>query len=225
MATVRFIVLADRRSGSHLLQSALDQHPEVRCRRELLLPIRTRGEADARRYVQERLFASDATATGFILHREHWRTSFQREVWQELAADPGLRVIDLRRRDFLRRLVSERVLRLWKYAGESEPVIRLDVADAVADFRMIADGWLLAASMFASQQVLRVDYETDLVEKWNGTMSLVQDFLGVPRRIIEPVTKPSPHQDLRILIKNYAELAAGLRATRWEHLIATERDS
>jgi hypothetical protein len=121
----RFIILSEPRTGSSMLVQALNSSPQIVCFREVFngrldfidfsmegydnfssadRPLR---KQDPVRFLHERIFCSwpdDIRAVGFKLLYEHY-IDFPGLI-EGLVRDAGLHVIDLRRRNVLRMLVS-----------------------------------------------------------------------------------------------------------------------
>ena len=130
----RFIILSDARTGSNLLQQALNSHPAIVCFREIFnldpdyidydvedwnprsaadVALRQR---DIRAFLQQRIFgehAAEVGAVGFKFHYEHFW--FGEDLLPALTGDEGLKVIHLRRLNQFRMLVS---LKLVEQTGE-----------------------------------------------------------------------------------------------------------
>lgn len=123
-----FVLVSYPRSGTHLLRTALESHPEIACQaepfnsddRRLPYPLETPTEEVLERWAFGGAPAS-ARHAGFVLHAYHphalrafpgiranprWA-----DVWARLAAMPELRVIHLRRRDLLARHLSHLLAR------------------------------------------------------------------------------------------------------------------
>jgi LPS sulfotransferase NodH len=130
----RFIILSDARTGSNLLQQALNSHPAIVCFREIFnldpnyidydvegwdptsaddLALRQR---DLRGFLRQRIFGDhDAAvrAVGFKFHYEHFW--FGEDLIPALTEDAALKVIHLKRRNQFRTLVS---LKMVEQTGE-----------------------------------------------------------------------------------------------------------
>jgi hypothetical protein len=123
-----FIILGSARSGSNLLASALNTHPNIICFRELFNPasdtldynvpgydndsrddLALRNK-DLRSFIATRIFCShapDTRAVGFKVMREH--LDFFAGLADHLSGIPDLRVLRLVRSNLLRTFVSLRI--------------------------------------------------------------------------------------------------------------------
>lgn len=135
-ATQRFVILSARRSGSNLLCTMIDSHPDALCHHELFNPHGTftaldlRGmdtplhdiaarERDPGAYLQQVWrYTRNHACIGFKMTPEQ-----HPDVLRSVLDDPGIAKIVLRRNNPLRALVSERIAEItgrWEaYAGEA----------------------------------------------------------------------------------------------------------
>lgn len=225
---VRFVIVADLRTGSTLLASSLNRHPQIRCYGELFhsqdLPDnRVEGldgrRSSAARILQSALTAAEPGARGFkamvflpLPEAVAWG-----DAWDRLRAVPGLRVLWLHRRDRLAQYASLEVARHTGvfhppdddglYSPENRPRITVEPAA----FR----AWVEERDALMRRRRQELDglpaldlaYET-LVSDWVRSTNRVQEFLEVD---VQPLGKLKQKQERRPLtevIANYAELAA-----------------
>ncbi|UXI70099.1 sulfotransferase [Tahibacter amnicola] len=232
-APVRFVVVSARRSGSNMLCTLLDAHPDVLCHHELFNPRGVFAALSCRTapWCMDELRQRDADPSGFLA--QVWRRSagyravgFKMTPGQSpsvLAAmldDPGIRKIVLRRRNLVRTFVSERIAEAidqWELYDAAErmpdrPRVRVDVgallhhvADVQGFYRAVT-GQMRATG----QRWLEVAYETLAV---HDAQSRLFDWLDVPA-LPEAVTARSVRQNpepLEQLIANFREVQALLK--------------
>jgi LPS sulfotransferase NodH len=222
---IPFVIVADLRTGSTLLSSSLDQHPQVRCLGELFhtssfpdndLPQHDRLNLSGRQVVRQ-AFSGDVQAAGFramiflpLPDRPQWA-----DAWDALRNTPDLRVISLLRRDKLAQyasvLIAER-LSVWHPSPgdpvldvENRPTVRIDPADFRRWRNEREDLLQRRLKQLAARQVLELEYES-LTEDWPGTIHRVQTFLGVPPLPMAPSRQKQERRPLREIVENYAEL-------------------
>jgi len=214
----RFIVLAQPRTGSTLLISSLGKHPEIQTRGEVLnaghcIPLPSEGRERVRA-AWERI--GPCIAAGFKLlafqpwdnDPEQWATG-----WDEIADDPFVKIIVLRREDQLAQFASWKVANTigrWKeQQQEHRPVI--DVSrDELRWFKQWNDQ-LLAERLrrLDLHDKLEVTYE-QLTENWQPTMERVQQFLGVPVVELQQATTKQEPRPLDEVIRNPDQLPESL---------------
>jgi LPS sulfotransferase NodH len=124
----RFIILSDARTGSNLVQDALNSHARIVCFRELFnvddtyidydvigydgydeSDIQLRASAPSA-FLGSRIFcehAASIAAVGFKFHYNHFW--FHQDLLPALTEDKDLRVVHLRRLNMLRTLVSAKI--------------------------------------------------------------------------------------------------------------------
>ena len=201
-----FVVVSRPRSGSNMLVDVLDQHPAVRCFGELMHPHMisygidpARGEiteadpgalqARAARpvaFLRAQAARSGAARVGFKHILEHDETLVAR-----FAADPGLRIVLLTRRDALAEFRSRvRALRTGEWfsipaaqggcGGAAEP-LALRGRDFMTFFELRRQELLRAEAALAPAEaagrVLRVFYED--LERGGTARGQVWAFLGL----------------------------------------------
>lgn len=226
-----FVIAADLRTGSTLLATSLDTHPQIRCYGELLhsedLPDNriegfARLDASVEAILQQAMQARGVAACGFkamiflpLPSATHWG-----DAWKRIRELPGLRVIWLTRRDRLAQYASAEVVRYTGvfhpydddrvYRPEHRPVIRID-PDEFRSWVRERDAQLrMRREMLQGVPAFDLDYET-LTGDWERSTTCIQRFLGVD---VAPLVQQKKRQERRPLaevIANYAELAARLR--------------
>lgn len=233
-APVRFVIVAARRTGSNLLCSLVGSHADVLCHHELFnpggiyyaLPLRDSGFSLGT--LQERA----ADPLGFLARV--WSSPLGKRcigfkmtrgqdqgVIDAVLADPGVRVIVLRRMNRLKTFVSElraeRTSR-WEVYDKADIAacprvpVDLNALDAyVADNEAFYAGIDVAVARSGSR-VLRVTYEK-LFER--GEQQRILDFLDLaPQEVALSARAVKQNScNLRDLVDNYDALARSLAGT------------
>ncbi len=227
---VPFAIVADLRTGSTLLSTSLDRHPQVRCYGELFHPQDLcdnrvdgldRARASAAMILRSALCSGRRGVRGFkamtflpLPDASRWH-----DAWQQLGVLPGLKVLWLARRDRLAQYASLEVARCTGvfhphdhdrlYAARHRPTVTLDPAA----FR----AWVEERDALLAQRrrqldglpALELDYET-LTGDWHRSLARVQAFLEVDVLPIEPMKRKQESRPLAEVIENYEELTATL---------------
>jgi LPS sulfotransferase NodH len=241
-SATRFVILAAPRSGSNLLCTLLNSHPEVLCHHEVFNPagifyaldhrdgsidlgtIEARDRAPAaflERLWTERLGHS---CVGFKMTRGQ-----HQEVVALVVHDPGIRKIVLRRgnrvKTYVSTLIAEQLGQWEVYRAtdliEPRPRVTLDLSDLK---KHIAENQAYFTEIentlqSTGQRSLQIAYE-DLGNRVEHARLL--DFLGVTCRSL-PLKARSVKQnpaDLRSLVANFDEAVAALKD---EYLVAELR--
>ena len=217
--TTRFIVFAEGRTGSTLLVSELDRRwPEIRAKWEVYHEGPRKAEAFAEITRSTFFEATGETIVGCKI----FPGQLSEEEWRTVLAIEGLHVIVLRRRDLLRRFISECIAkrtRLWRQpSGTPESALPLEERRIVLepDALLAATSSSLATFRFFDQitaDLPRIDvwYE-DLADDLDGELCRVASFLGAGGPTFEatPVLSKQNPESLQDLIVNLDEISAFL---------------
>ena len=236
----RFIVLCSGRTGSNMLLSLLNAHPQIIAFGELFNPQkiwwdteryfftrdpfalrlrRTQPLAFLKRKVFRRFPPSIATV-GLKLGYNHAQQEPEKQIWAYLQAQPGLKVIHLQRRNLLKMYLSLQKAKLtqeWINLTGPRPdhlSLALDYQDCLEFFTRYQSQAQFYSAFFAQQPQLDVSYEA-LAADYEAQMRRVQAFLGVSYHPAQPVTYRQSSLPLAQAITNYRELKAQFAATPW----------
>lgn len=228
----RFVVLTEGRSGSRLLEKALDQHPDIVMYGEIFNPgdfhpRQLRGQCDittpyhagldSAAYAQQ-IFASSATAKaiGFKLL---YNQAPEGSVWDYLA-NTRTKIVRLSR-NWLHVMISwtaARLTRQW-HAQRGQNVIptppfKLQAEKLQKAFDHYKELHNEKLGLFSRNEILDITYE-GLATDFLGTLHQVFDFLGVERFDPEPQLIKTGRPPLEVL-QNYQELKEHFRGTEYE---------
>lgn len=174
-----FIILSAGRTGSTLLASALDAHPDVTCLDEVLKP--TRLAISGMTYDQQHraLFADDPRpARGCKLFYHHLPRRDRRWGW----FFDNCRIIHLTRRDLLAWHVSmETARRTGRWQGAGLPLagrrIAIDPGRMQEQIDKYVDNVARTRSRMCPERSLELTYEG--LMDWERAICEVERFLGV----------------------------------------------
>jgi LPS sulfotransferase NodH len=234
----KFLILAAPRTGSNLLCTLLNSHPEIVCHHELFNPqgiftaLNRRSEATQLGSPQER----DADPLGFL--DRVWRTGLgygctgfkwtrgqNEDVLRSVLRDAGVKKIVLRRRNRMKTYVSERIAQQtqqWEVYCKRDlcvprPRIRVEMTDLRQHIEL--NDRFYTGVQFSlrrgNQPHINVAYEA-LFDR--AEQRRILGFLGV-RATEHPLKAASIKQnptDLRESVSNFDELCAGLQDTGLE---------
>ena len=226
---VRFVIFAAPRTGSNLLCSLLNAHPDILCHHGLFNPGGVHWARDRRVSgdVAERdrdpvafldtVWASgdNARAIGFKMNRDE-----NVAAANALLGDPGVLKILLKRRNRVRTYISEEIARrtgVWEtYDERAEgeiPALRVEADDLIRHSDLNAAYYAAIESSLGEtgQDWLETDYEA-LADR--GEMARILAVLGVAARSALPAAsyKRGP-ADLGAVVANFDELAGALEGT------------
>jgi riboflavin biosynthesis pyrimidine reductase/LPS sulfotransferase NodH len=230
---VRFVIVAAPRTGSNMLCTMLNGHPEILCHHELFNPGGIHYALDHRdgqfdlgsmaerdRYPVEflrRVFGHSCgrNAVGFKVNRGQNEIAFH-----DVLTDVNFRKIILRRRNRLKAFVSELIAEQtgqWESYEFSDfsrpsPAVEID-ANKLREYLSATDDYYEGIESLlrsTDQQVLQVTYE-DL--RSAREQQRILSFLGVSTSgaALIPVTRKRNQADLRSLVSNFDQLRSGLK--------------
>jgi LPS sulfotransferase NodH len=227
----RFVILAVPRTGSNLLCTLLNSHPQVLCHHEVFNPqgvftaLDYRGNGLALQSLQQR----DDDPIGFLGRVWHtgadgscvgfkWTRGQNVEVLKNVVSDAGVKKIVLRRRNRIKTFVSEKIAQStdqWEVYSPQEltlprPRIHVDIQELLQHIEVNQHFYdeLLAELAGLGQPGLEVDYETLL--EGNAPVGMLE-FLGVsPDVSLTAASVKQNSTDLREMIANFTELASTL---------------
>jgi len=216
---IPFVIESFPRCGTHMLRTALDRHPQIRCAGEIFNRDAADCEARTAEEVEEVLsgrLCPGPDVSGFCVHRIPlsesafpWRHNSPLD-WFRLARrlhEQSIRVIALDRRNLLRRHVSHLVAsktRRWQFYGPASlpTPVRVVPEDLEADVDWYRLLWQQARSLVPA--VLMIAYES-LVADWEHQIGRIQDYLGVKRVPVRSRTI-KPNWPLREIVENHDDL-------------------
>lgn len=228
----RFVILAAPRTGSNLLCTLLGAHPDILCHHELFNPNGIFAALDLRRADDfgsteerdrdplaflERVWAhtADRRCVGFKMTRGQCPL-----IIDHVLRDPAIQTVVLRRRNRLKTYVSTRIAEetgVWEAYSPDDippqrPLIHVDLESLEAHAASNATFYveLLQTLDQTGKDCLQVTYEELLT---TTEQRRLLDYLGVPRRLLEPVSVKQNPRDLRRLVADYSDLREQLRGT------------
>lgn len=244
-----FVVLGDERTGTTMLVDLLRGQDGVWCADEIFNPrqicegriswpgasdaereqlVRWRSAAPARVLTELRRSAAKAGArwAGFKLLYSHGTADGR--VLQPLVMDREFFVVDMRRRNRLRRWVSfcrATASDAWYSRGTPQPVAGAVTIDPESMLRSFVLGELLEAryrALFGAHRYLQLTYE-DVVDDLAAAVRQLGDHFGDDCgerfAVVAPRSRKTGSGGLRDAIANHDEVAATLRRTRWQALL------
>jgi LPS sulfotransferase NodH len=214
----KFVIVAAERTGTNLLIGLLRDYPRCLIGNELFNPVNyERGVVpwpdvpepapdellDLRRSnpvrFWDRLAEEGGRAgfrtIGFKLLYAHGLA--QPDLLDHLARDKATLIIHLKRRNLLRRLISERqasVTGTWAVSGrktvDRRPKVAISMEEILSSFRLTEERAATFAALFADHRVLDIAYE-DLADRPLETAARAARFLGLEPPVSPPTVKYS----------------------------------
>lgn len=220
----RFIVLSRSRTGSNMLLSFLNSHPNIHAEGEVFNRLNGRSY----REILSRVFADQPSrilAKGFKIFYYHPLDDDSCAIWQDLAALDNLRVIHLKRKNILRTLISRKIAGyhdIWVDKAtdcndnvDKRKAVSFSPKELRRGFEQTRQWEASGAQRFAGHPLLSVYYE-DLARQPEAVFSKITDFLGVSYARPKTALKKQNPERLRDLLVNYRELKEAFSGTEWQ---------
>lgn len=235
----RFVVLTSGRSGSNFLASLMKSHRRIVQHGEIFGEFQLQSSevrsninrVGVTSYLDHRLerMAWEAATGVKILYGnlepsygDEWGIPGNDALSGHIASDPSLRVIHLVREDKLAMLVSARLAsktQTWlkgNYGGQSV-TLPPDWVRSRFEWLETWENWV--ATAIPPSRVLQTTYEA-LVAQNSTEVDRVFESLGVPPAKVTSPLKKQLRRPKSEVVKNYRELCAEFRGTRYEELFA-----
>ncbi len=217
----RFIVLTRSRTGSNLLLSFLNAHPEIFAEGEIFAKLKGRNPL-------ERLNSAfgkqprHIRAKGFKIFYYHPLDGKAEELWDELTAREDIRVIHLTRQNILRTLLSRKIAGIqdtwtgtrFDAVNAKSKRVQFTVQELQEGFRQTRTWESAAAARFGRHPVLNVSYE-ELIADPRQTLIGLFAFLKVRNEEPRTSLRRQNPENLQALILNYEKLKKAFEATPW----------
>ncbi|MEZ5942933.1 MAG: NPCBM/NEW2 domain-containing protein [Planctomycetaceae bacterium] len=225
----RFVICSTLRTGSHMLATALNAHPNLEVAGEILVRPVLFGVGQDKELPDDELSIIDEAyekLNGCIIHRKHTR------AMQHIGKVPDLKVIFLTRKNWLAQLASEiraRQTNIWHFAPDGANYLSNDGTSRLSHlqspftiplchcFEFLREQnqlELLALEHLSDCPLLPVTYE-DLQAKWNVTLKGVLGFLELADVPLAPATLKQGIP-VRQAVANYEEIRRCFVGSRWD---------
>ena len=219
---VKFIVLSRARVGSNLLISLLNSHPAVYAEGEILARLKniTAEEVVGRIFNK---YPRNIRAVGFKVFYEHPVDDEADKIWNCLKNIEHLRVIHLKRRNYLRSILSLKIAfatDVWahKHRKNNIPLqnkrVFLDEGELLKEFKHTKDQEIQFAKRVSSSHVIELYYE-DLVNNLESEFNRIIDFLDLDKFRPKTILKKQNPESISDLIINYKDLKEKFKNTEW----------
>lgn len=223
----RFVILAQGRTGSTLLTSLLDSHPQIRCNDELL----QRPRIAPLRYIDQISRTAAQPWHGFHLKSEQlkWRQG-------DLPVGPfidelearGSKIIYLWRENVLEQCVSmffAVASGAWHHRNGNQKKriseLEIDPEELRALMKQRVKTLEVDREVLSGREYCELNYERDLrtEDAREAALARVQEFLGVEYHPLVSELRKSVNRPVHELIRNYAELAETFEGTPYAQWI------
>ena len=217
----RFVVISSPRSGTHMLRTALNNHPQVHAFSEAFNPDYLHDAdydalTDEDTILQEHIFTNhheDIRQVGFMLHRSGAKFSHWPSLWQRLREDTELNVIMLHRHNLLERYLSFKKMRARIQKKPFTPLM-LSVEELRQEFIRYENELADFKQQFSNHRQCQISYE-QLCFKKEETLQRLQLFLNLDVTAISPNTPKNSAHNFQEDIVNFSDLSKAFSDSRW----------
>jgi hypothetical protein len=206
------------RSGSTMLQTMLDSHPNVRCLGELFIPD---GPFEHSEATSSESFIEDSFTRQLqpvVGYKMPWSSLVPHPEILELFRRQRFRLILLTRRNKLDQYLSWRLAvhnNVWhSYDGEyRQERLKIDLDDCMANLEFFRFGEIMLREVMRGLPGAEIEYD-DLIR--HQGFDPIFKLLGVRPRPLTPGVARLRKGTQRDIIENYDEVRERLRGTPWE---------
>jgi hypothetical protein len=235
LPTHKFVIFAQGRTGSNLLETLVNSHPRIVCEGEILLR-RYIKVLYPKHYVVGRTSAYPTdTVYGFRLQPYH--LNFHKLPVQDFFSfltNNNWKIIHLRRENFLRQIVSGKIAnrkKVWHYHDNNiqkkeltMPQIEINVPQLLKSLEAKQVAFFEEKALLQSISHIEIVYEYDLLhpEKHQETANKIFTYLNLPTVEVATKLEKTPFQDLSKIIVNFQEVAEALKNTKYHHFLTAD---
>jgi LPS sulfotransferase NodH len=216
----KFVVVSRARTGSNLLISLLNSHPQVDARGEMFRRMKGQSVESTLDQVFRRRPRRIA-AVGFKIFYYHPLDDHHSHVWDSLRDMDDLYVLHLKRHNVLRTVTSRKLAGgtdIWldkgRGAGAKEkPAVRFSAQGLEEAFEQNEAWEADCDERFRNHEMMEIFYE-DLVSG-REVLDHIAGFLGVRPHAMSTSLRQQNPEELAALIANFEELRLHFQGSRW----------
>jgi LPS sulfotransferase NodH len=221
----KFIIFGQGRTGSNLVRTLLQSHPQITCRGEVFL--RYYLKVLMPKYLLRGHLAELPTSTvyGFQLQPFHLR--FHRidgKAFLSYLHDQGWKIIYLSRKNWLHQKISSLIAihkNKWHYRSSDikiaqSPKIHLDGNEFIRELDQKSLDYTQDQKMLESVPYLEIVYEENLLtaDQHQPTANKIFTYLNLPSAPVKTRLQKTPYK-ISEVIENYEEIADLLKQTQY----------
>lgn len=221
----KFIVITRSRTGSNLLISFLNSHPNIMAKGELF----RRLEGLTSKKLWDKIFINKPKKMkyiGFKIFYYHPLDCNDKAVWDFIKKDQNIRLIHLTRQNMLKTIVSREIAdktNTWSNKSRNniqikDKQVEIDIDYCLNELEITHQFENKTRNEFNREFFMEITYE-DLIRDNQKIMNEVFDFLDIEETKVKSSYKKQNKEKLEDLIINYKELYNALKRTKWSYLL------
>lgn len=231
----KFFIFAHYRTGSTLLKSLIDSHPEIKCDGEIFLPfvyLDFKKMLFPNLYIKNNLYKCKMDNYGFIL-----RLSQLQNVLTRFHKNPKYfiknlykndwKIIHLKRRNYLRQAISN-ILHLERGQAHDTPekplkktIIRISPEKLMKSIKWMENCSKREDQILKDINHIKIFYEDDLLnsDTHQSTSDRIFRYLGLPSEIVKTKLRRTSSDKIGEYVENFDELVEFLNQTEYSKFL------
>lgn len=220
----KVIVIGRARTGSNLLLSYLNSHPEIHMEGEIFAYQKGKSEQQILKRVYDNQ-PREIKVAGFKIFYHHPMDNKENSrIWELLKSDPTIYVIQLRRVNMLRMHISRKIAMqsdVWTASKKSElervkaKTISFTKEELEEGFNKTKNWEAGALQDFKGHPLIQIEYEK-MIANPAHEYQRITEFLGVSDMAPKTSLRKQNPESLSNLIENYTELKAAFANSEWQ---------
>ena len=220
-----FVVITRSRTGSNLLMSLLNSHPNIVAKGELFRSLD--GKSCKETWVNTFVnMPKQIKYFGFKIFYYHPLDSNDKEIWDYIKEDKSIRLIHLTRDNMLKTVVSREIAdrtNTWtnkwgKNIQLSDKQVEIDIDYCLNEFEITKESENSTKNEYNREFFIELTYE-DLIKDNQKMMNEVFNFLELKETKVKSGYKKQNKEKLEELIVNYKDLYEAIKRTKWSYLL------
>jgi len=224
----KFIVITRSRTGSNLLMSFLNSHPDIIAKGELFrrLKGRTCKQVWEETYTKK---PKHIKYVGFKIFYYHPLDSEDKEVWDYIKKDKNIKLIHLTRNNMLKTVISRQIAdktNVWGNKNRnniqlSDKQVEININACLNEFKLTQESENKTRNKFKRDIFLEITYE-DLVKDCQNRMNEIFKFLELEETTVKSSYKKQNKENIEDLVINYNDLRLAIEKSKWSYILDLE---
>lgn len=219
----KFVVITRSRTGSNLLISLLNSHPQIDAFGEKFNRL---GESDCKTIYNQIFPKTSAKTRGFKIFYYHPLDSEDKQIWDFLKNDSKIKIIHLQRANLLRTHISRLIAGKtdkWSSQGNNKVAlenkkVQIDVNELLSDIKTTKNYIQKTQKAFKNHDLYEVSYQ-ELVTNRANTMECIFNFLQVSKFAPKSDLKRQNPEPIKDIVLNYDEVYSKLVNTDYAFML------
>lgn len=219
----KVVVIGRARTGSNLLLSYMNSHPNLHMEGEIFAFQKQRPTQAILDRVHK-IQPKNVQAAGFKLFYHHPMDNKDSDIWRRLKEDKGIHIIQLRRENMLRTHISRKIAMrsdVWTASTNKQvnqigrKSVSFSKSELELGFNKTKTWEANAQKDFYEHPFIQISYER-MVATPETELNRLTRFLGVDDFPLETHLKKQNPEKLEDLVENYAQLKKDFKDTEWQ---------